>query len=423
MKLSVISDLHLGDPACTLVSKTAEGFVPGPKYAAFKAAAGTDNDYLVLLGDLLELAIADYADAYAAGAAFLQQVAKDGIAQELLYVPGNHDFSLWHVLLHEFNVINQVKAPQAPRMRWTVPAVLDDRAGKQPLSLANVAPKRGGGSRYGGLFLDELTKGNGSPGLVFNVAYPNVYFVGRDGEAVLLTHGHHLEPWWSLVGELAHEVAAGDLQIQGSGGFLGIEDLVSVNFPFNELASAGVGQAGPLTELLITTKEEMRRGDFARAKRYLDRLGAVVEKAADFPWYEVYLGWLTDAVVAKAKASVLEALGTVRRTRYDAEFTSKPAVKKRFRAYFVASLLELQRLNGQGFELPNPRTIVFGHTHEPIQWGSPDAPSEFLEDVGDVVRLYNTGGWLHEDPGALPDVVGGAVFKYESAAGWSSLVV
>ena len=55
MRFAVVSDLHLGDRMCSLVERTNAGNLKkGSKYKQFKDAVGKDNDYLILLGDILE---------------------------------------------------------------------------------------------------------------------------------------------------------------------------------------------------------------------------------------------------------------------------------------------------------------------------------------------------------------------------------
>jgi hypothetical protein len=116
----------------------------------------------VLLGDGFDFSIADYADAYAAAHTFFLRVRDDGIAHEVIFVPGNHDFGFWHVTMHEANLINRVRRFRRPRSRWSVPGVVDDRQGarRRGFRLPYVTPHardEGGGPRCGGLFLDHLS--------------------------------------------------------------------------------------------------------------------------------------------------------------------------------------------------------------------------------------------------------------------------
>ncbi len=104
MRIAIISDTHFGDPMCTLVDSQGE-LRPGPKYEDFKNAAGKDNDYLILLGDVLDFSIAKYQDAYKTAKFFFLQIQEDKIAREIIFVPGNHDSDLWHTVEYQVNVI------------------------------------------------------------------------------------------------------------------------------------------------------------------------------------------------------------------------------------------------------------------------------------------------------------------------------
>jgi hypothetical protein len=51
MRVAILSDMHLGDPMCSLVTYPKdEDPVFGPAYPKLKAAVGDALDYLVLVG-------------------------------------------------------------------------------------------------------------------------------------------------------------------------------------------------------------------------------------------------------------------------------------------------------------------------------------------------------------------------------------
>jgi metallophosphoesterase superfamily enzyme len=117
MRLAVVSDTHFGDALCTLVQPGPGGEpVPGPGYEALRRAVGR-VDYLVLLGDILDLSLAPYEDAFRDAKVFFTALQQDGLARELVYVPGNHDFDVWNVVEHQVSVINQLKQGELPRPR------------------------------------------------------------------------------------------------------------------------------------------------------------------------------------------------------------------------------------------------------------------------------------------------------------------
>jgi predicted phosphodiesterase len=425
MRVAVVSDMHLGDDLCLLVGgggSPEELPGPGPAYPALRDAIGR-VDYLVLLGDVLELSVASYTVAYRAAKAFFTLVQRDELARELVYVPGNHDFDVWNVVEHQVNVINQLKQGGLPRpFKRSVPGVIDFREEDPRLHLPDIAAHPEWKERrrdYGGLFLDNITlrptgrgrrRGEGRKSL-FNFAYPNLYLVTREGETVLLTHGHYFEAYWTLLGEWALRVAGDDLEVERPGE-LSIRELVGVNFPFHQLACSGVGQAHPLSGLARLLQLDLMAGRTSRVDRYLREAEAAMVSGAPLGLPTRLLrSWLA----SRARARILDALGSVEQTRFSREFLSRPAVRERFRRYYHECLGELARLRAEyAIHVPAPRFVVFGHTHQPIPWGS----DEIVDTIeGHEVRLFNTGGWLlKSEPDGSTIYPGAEVVVYEPGA-------
>ena len=400
MKLAIISDTHIGDPNCALVNLPKTGApTVGEKYEDFKRAAGEDNDYLILLGDILDFALDSYDRVYEAGRCFFEQVHEDNIAKKIIYVAGNHDFDVWHTVEHQVNVTNRLLGAEMPRsFRWSVPGVIDVRDGRSNFRLLDVGREKdddpqdydphNGDPKYGGLFMDGIVEPVGS--LQFSFAYPNLYLLTDDG-SVLLTHGQYFEPYWALAGEWALELMQEDLRI---GDAFDLSEMVAVNFPLSQLGSSGVGQAGPLSDAIRAVQRQIKDGDLRRITKYLDRLDNAIDRMTRFGWRRDKEA-VTDYISNTAKKQVLEALGDIGDTRYSDEFIHRKDVLERFVRFFDASLLEIDRLNDKnpGLELDTPRSVLFGHTHQPIPWGAHGAPKTTTSRG--PVRLYNTGGWLY----------------------------
>jgi UDP-2,3-diacylglucosamine pyrophosphatase LpxH len=422
MRVAIVSDTHLGDDLCVLVAPGEGGGspVPGPGYAALRDAVG-HADYLVLLGDIIDFSVASYDRAYRDAKAFFLQVQRDRLAREILYVPGNHDFDIWTVVEHQVNVINRLKEGELPRpFHRAVPGVLDLRERKPRLRLPDVAAHPEWHERrsdYGGLFLDHITlepstegrrKGRGERSL-FDFAYPNLYLVTPDGETVLLTHGHYFEAYWALLGEWALQLAGGDLPLEHSDE-LSVRELVGVNFPLNQLASSGVGQAYPLSRLARTLQLELYAGRPTLFDSYLRRLQAAV---ADRVFLGIPFRPIRSWLAARARGRLVAAFAATEQTRFSRAFLSRPAVRQRVRRYYRACLAEIQRLREvHGLDLAPPGHVVFGHTHQPIPWGS----DELVDDVdGRELRFCNTGGWvLREGRDGKRDFVGAEVLLFET---------
>ena len=430
MRIAVVSDTHFGDDLCSLVRSGPGGgrAEPGPGYDALRRAVGR-VDYLVLLGDVIDFSVASYEDAYRAARAFFVALQRDGLAREIVYVPGNHDFDIWNVVEHQVNVINQLKQGSLPRaFKRAVPGVIDARERRPRLRLPDVPARpewHSARSDYGGLFLDHITlgppDGEGRRGsgerLTFDFAYPNLYLVTEEGESVLLTHGHYFDAYWTFLGEWTVRLAADDLP-QERPGEPSMAELVGVNFPLHQLASSGIGQARPLTAVARQLQHELAAGRTDRLRRYLERLEDAVASRSLPLVTRLVRRWLA----RRARALVLAALADAEQARFSRSFLARPAVKERFRRYYRSCLAELERLRrDHGLALPAPRHVVFGHTHQPIPWGS----DELADSVdGHPVRFCNTGGWLlrRRADGRL-EHPGAEVVLYETGAGLRSETV
>jgi hypothetical protein len=376
--------------------------------------------------------VASYQETYRAARVFFLQAQEDGLAREFVYVPGNHDFDIWHTVEHQVNVINQLKQGQLPRaFKRSVPGVLDDRVDSPlpgRLLLPDVRPRpewHENRALYGSLFLDHITRRWSGEGrrpagrkTTVDFAYPNLYLVTREGESVLLTHGHYFEAYWSAAAEWALLLAREDLLLEG-GAEPSLRDLVGLNLPLNQLASAGIGQALPLTRLARKIQREVTAGHVGAVGRYLDRL----EVAMRGPDRRQTPGRVLRGMALRwLKGRVLGALRTTEQTRYSREFLRRPEVRERFRGYYRASLRELARLRAEyDLDLPAPGSVVFGHTHQPIPWGS----DELVDTVdGGAVRFCNTGGFLLKDePDGTTRFLGAEVVLYETGRGiWSQAI-
>jgi UDP-2,3-diacylglucosamine pyrophosphatase LpxH len=426
MRIAVVSDTHFGDDLCTLVQPGPPGCEPepGPGYAALRAAIGR-VDYLVLLGDIIDLSVGGYEEAFRDARAFFTALQRDGVARELVYVPGNHDFDIWNVVEHQVSVINQLKQGELPRpFKRAVPGVIDAREEEPRLHLPDVAAHpewHSARTDYGGLFLDHITLRPSPPDgprglgerLVFDFAYPNLYLVTEDGESVLLTHGHYFEAFWTLLGEWAVRLAADDLPHEHPGE-LSVRELVGVNFPLHQLACSGIGQAQPLTALARRVQLDFGAGRTDRVARYLERLEAVVAGRSVPLLERLVRRW----IARRARARIVAALADAEQTRFSRSFLSRPAVRERFRRYYRSCLAELDRLRREhGVDVPPPRHVVFGHTHQPIPWDS----GELADSVdGHEVVFCNTGGWVLQAPGAVGSYAGAEVVLYETGRGMRS---
>ncbi len=421
MRLAIISDTHFGDPlsqlAALAVTKADKQSTLGPCYDAFREAAGQDNDLLILLGDIFDFSMASYAEALAVGKAFFRQIQQDKIARQILYIPGNHDFDIWHFYEYDVNIVRRINNGRPPRpFRFSVPAIINARKERSGefLHLLGINRDPSLPTGYGGMFIDKLTRNEDGSGFdtPFVLAYPNAYLV-TDEFSVLLTHGHYLDSYWSLASEWAPQIAGGDLPDRDA---LDLADLVALNFPLGQLACSGVGQSGLLSKAIQTLVQEVQHGRLGRVERYLDNLDNTIDRLTPARSIIDPEEAIRDAASAYGKHWLLRKLRELPVSRYNAEFLGDKGTLERLARFYQASLREIVKINQQlALNIPTPQYIILGHTHQPTSWGDNNAPRLQL-GAGQPVTVYNTGGWLsqaHADTGEST-FTGAAVFTFDS---------
>lgn len=429
MRIAIVSDTHFGDDLCTLVSDSSEQGPPvlGPGYAAFLRAVG-HVDYLVLAGDILDFSIASYERTYRHAKVFFTALERDGVADQLIYIPGNHDFDIWPIVEHQVNVINQLKQGELPRtFKQSVPAVIDDRCvdPEDKFRLPDVTPKpewHDHRAKYGRLFMDHITRRPSKrrgvraegPLATFNFAFPNLYLVTDAGDSVLVTHGHYFEPYWALASDWLMKFAADLIPLQRLGE-PNLQELVGMNLPLNQLACTGIGQAQPLTTMIRAIQREADCGRTDILARCLDRF--ITQVMASRPHVSRARRAAERAVLKWLRRRFLRWLANAEPARYSRLFMTRPDIRDRFRRYYSASLREMQQLSRHhGIDLPTPTHVVFGHTHQPIPWGG----GELVDVIAErPVHFCNLGGWLSRDED-LGSFVGAEIVVYETGRGISS---
>lgn len=432
MKLCITSDIHLGDSRCQLVSSDGGVIKRGPLYKKFIDAVGRDNNYLVLAGDILDFSISDYANSYACATKFFEFIRDDHVVisgagrnRGIIYICGNHDGDLWHILQHQRSVVRKLESndpnDRPEEFSHSAAGIIDARNGGTggELMLDRVSLRmRNNVEQYGGLFFDHVT----NPPTTFSFAYPNLYFVDDD-RSVLITHGQYFEPTWAFLGEVARIIAEGDLAqypLDPKGGGE-MERMVELNFPFNQLLCTGIGQAGVLTKLARSIEHEVANGDLARIDRYLDN--AIGKIASSSSWIPA---WIMKLILKGPKKELLKLISKANESHFKEDFMKDQDVRGRFKRYYKYCLSELESINARernkAQQIPPPAYVIFGHTHDPVALNSnkPEMKMEKgeLETTNDVL-LFNTGGWVREEHGFH----GADIFTYETGKGLLSIPV
>lgn len=126
----------------------------------------------------------------------------------------------------------------------------------------------------------------------------------------------------------------------------------------------------------------------------------------------------------------LKELEKMEKTRYNENFIKDEKVRERFKDFYSSAVYEIDEIKAKYCtDIPVPTRMIFGHTHQPIPWGTPppDAPSMKPGDLSQLPEgkefiMYNSGGWLNymdEETNKLK-FSGAEIFFYEPIEGFTS---
>jgi hypothetical protein len=400
-----LSDLHFGartsiltnlagerDPAArepfavdpTRPSLVLEGVVDGLRQRIDAAGGGTPR--LVLLGDLLELALAQDDVAIEAFSRFVELVFPASgpplFQPELWFVPGNHDHHLWEGAREGqyASYLQGLKPTEAPKAPWHVTRLFTERDPDVVYStLLGVVVNRAAPGRN----------------LSVRVVYPNLGLESSDGSrAVLLHHGHFTEGIYTLMSTLrsiifpTRDAPAEVWEVEA-------DNFAWIDFFWSTLGrSGGVGDdIGLIYEMLQdpTAVEALVLGIFER-----------VPLPRRIRWVRAGpLGWGERRGLQAAVRHFAQP------ERFRAEQALSDASRQRLLAYLGGPLLsQLQRERtpekGGPTGVPGDVTFVFGHTHKPF------IDTVTVAGYAAPVRVVNDGGWVIDSTNAQP-MHGGAV--------------
>jgi UDP-2,3-diacylglucosamine pyrophosphatase LpxH len=404
MKMAIISDAHLGDPGCKLIAKGALT----PTYDVMqteikKFTGGAPLDYFVLNGDTLDFSVNAFEVSCKIAKPFFREIAKNNLAKEIVYIPGNHDKHIWDAVEWETNIIERLKKHDDPRKFRRAQIGLIDYA-KGYLDLPGVTILKGP-KRYGTLFLEGLF--DKSNVLQIDVVYPNL-FIKTPTDTYLITHGHMLELAWVLLSELL----GGLPKISPTPDVAQLEEY---NIPLTSMICTGVGQGGAVSEHFCDIQHEVKNRKTTELKKTLQHATPKLKALLELSWYKEILN---DMLLYCVKKVILSKASGIKDSRYDEAFFENETVKKRFLRFYEAACTQAT----DKLKIAPPWKIIFGHTHYPF---SSTKPLVITKDIlpqltVEKVILYNAGGWLKKEANGAK---GAEVFFLDDSGTLSSVNV
>ena len=379
----VLSDLHLGARDSLLTHVDSSGAIadgPSEVLTAFAnglhaTLADQAKPQLVLLGDALDLGLSPFGDV---SKSFLQLLdafypadGPDLFDREIIYVAGNHDHHLWRIAQDNGFL-----------------AALE--AGHMPGDLDAVTSIFGTPSHHCRLMESLLTHRPHLRDASVRIAYPNWGLSNRETKrAVVMHHGHYLDGMYRALSNMRAFLGDGDAR-PATMRQLEQENGPWIDFLWSDLGSAGDigGEAGSLYQVMLSAGASH---DFSEsiARRITGGLHA---KLGINPKMPLKYGVTLDNLI---RAGVDMTAGRAAERQRDGYGHVLGEAEIEDLGWYLGTPLAHQ-MRQELADMPNELSFIFGHTHKPFQ-------DELKVKGYDVpVGIYNTGGWVLDEPTLMP---------------------
>ncbi|TGN09430.1 metallophosphoesterase [Leptospira ilyithenensis] len=410
IKYVCLSDMHLGAENSLLTKLSLDGLKkdftgPSPVLVSLvdtirkfvSSNQSPRKPTLILLGDILELALAETEEAGMVFDQFVDLILPDGreLFEDVFYIPGNHDHHLWEIA-RESQYIKYIERKDdkkaLPEMWHTTNVFIegDPFPTRCDFMTAIVQNK------------DHLKR------RMVKVAYPNFGILSEDSKkAVVLHHGHFLEDIYLLMSTMNTTIFPNQKMPEM------IWDIEKENFAWIDFfwsAMGRSGNAGKGVELIYDKMtDEKKFSELLEniAKKLVESLKAKETEEAGSVWKKIIL-FLIRLIPGRSQVKIVYGilkmtLGFIaKQERSDSNDSLSDEMRNKLISYLDVTLFK-QLLAEKGQGAPKEIQFVFGHTHKPFAETFTDSKS-YAKPVG----LVNTGGWV-VDTVERKSTCGGAV--------------
>ena len=387
LRYLVLSDLHLG-AAYSLLTHIAEdgAITPGQPGRALSALgdvlrrtlaplAGATPPTLLLMGDVVDLGLSSNGVVARAFLEFIDVLFPAGgpaiFADRLICLPGNHDHHLWRMAQDEQFVATLRENATKP----FIPDPMDHTA----LFDAPVVPCS---------FLTELMRAR--PHLAdarVDIAYPNLGLLdGKGQRCVVLHHGHYVDSMYRAMSRFNAWLSGTEDPPKT------VSQLERQNGPWIDFLWSDLGGAGALGRDATTLYETMLDAGASHsfASKVAERLVADLGKTFGVQGDTVITHGITVAGVLRGLVDL--TAGQAAESQRDGYRSVLTASEEADLRWFIGGPLLRQIRDARKLRQVKELSFIFGHTHKPFQ--DQIAIDPFVAPVA----IYNTGGWVMDQP-------------------------
>jgi predicted phosphodiesterase len=411
-----LSDLHLGAGYSVLTGVDADGSLTKTPSETLTALGDSLSEYiaeldsrepptLVLLGDILDLTFSSTAETVDTLIHFIRALFPPPnkpslLAKDILFVPGNHDHHIWQTVRDWYYIKHQLTtSPVQAGPQAIIPHPIE----VTPLFNPNVTSE----------LLNELIRIYlGRDDIEVTIAYPN-YGDANDERCLLLSHGHYIDSVYRTMTSLNHwiwpDLVPDNLEEYEEADLSWIADIERQNGTWVDFIWSGLGNTGlsrrTANELYSLMQDPGASHRFSRriASKLLEFLAEhlPVSPGAEF----------VEGVTAEhlARAGVDVTIGrAAEMERYQFLNVMSDSSLEGLAWYLSGPLLQQVRRDDPELQLDSRDvTFVFGHTHKPFE------DRMVVPNYKRVVNVFNTGGWVLDQPKMTPLQGAAAVFVDE----------
>ncbi len=411
LKYVCLSDLHLGadysvltwmdpDGSTSLVkpSSTLEAFgVALREYVA--ALSGPDLPVLILMGDVLDLGLSSTGAVVQALKLFIQALFPAHqpavFSSQVLCIPGNHDHHLWRAAQDQYfldkldTTWDQKFIPDLPQHSHLF---------SQDLMNCN-------------LLTQVMRKYPNLKDASVNICYPNLGLSSPGGERVIvLHHGHYIDAMYRALSLLNVQLRGPDSRPKTAA------QLERENGPWIDFLWSGLGGSGAVARDITTLYETSRSALASHA--FSQQLGQLLltQLAKGFgvgAETEVTHGLTVTNLVKGLVDLTLVRSAELERDSYSTVLSATAIADLR---WYLGGPVRRQLVDEgpAGAKADVDLSFIFGHTHKPF--------TGELSVTGYTrpVAVYNTGGWVMDQPTMAP-TQGAAAILIDDAMNLGSL--